>query len=330
MTEKMRTKKSDNAKLGLFVMAGLLFLILTLYMIGKNRNLLGSNFTLNATFNNVNGLVPGNNVRFSGIDVGTVRKIQIINDTSIHVTMTLDKEFRQHIKQNTLATIATDGIMGNKLINLSVQPGESGVVEEGDVLQSLKPVETDAMLRTLNTTNDNIAVITENLKEITDKLNYSNSLWTLLSDTVIASDIKQTITDLRITGRNTAILTAELNELADRLQDGEGLVGSLLTDTTVFTTLDRAIRDVQIASSEAASLTNDLKIMIKEIGQGQGTVGVLLSDTVLAGKLYKSIGNIEEGTARFNENMEALKHNWLFRGYFRKQEKQARKESRAE
>jgi phospholipid/cholesterol/gamma-HCH transport system substrate-binding protein len=324
----MRIKKTDSAKLGLFVLAGLLFLVLTLYMIGKNRNLLGSTFTLYATFNNVNGLVPGNNVRFSGIDVGTVKDIEIVNDTSIHVTMTIDTKVKKHIKQNTIATIATDGLMGNRLISLSVRPGPSEEVEEGNVLQSLKPVETDAMLRTLNTTNDNITVITHNLREITNKLNKNNSLWTLLSDSLIAKDIKQTVVDLRRTGHNTAALTAELNGLAEKVKQGEGLAGSLLTDTIVFQRLDQSMRDVQEASRHVATLTNDLNAMIKDIGEGKGTVGILLSDTAWAAKLHQSIVNVEQGTARFNENMEALKHNWLFRSYFRKQEKKADKEKR--
>lgn len=324
----MRLKKMDSVRLGLFVIAGLVFLILTLYMIGRNRNLFGATFTLYANFDNVSGLVAGNNVRFSGIDVGTVKKIEIINDSSIHVTMTIDRKVRQHIKQNAIATIATDGIMGNKLINLNTSVGASDAVREGDVLRSLKPVETDAMLRTLNTTNDNIAIISHNLREITNKLNASNSLWTLLSDTLIASDIKQTAADLRKTSRNTAKLTTELNDLADMLRSGEGLAGSLLTDTTVFHRLDRSMHDVQEAGRQVAALTNDLRVMVREIEEGKGTVGVLLSDTAWAAKLRNSLGNIEQGTARFNENMEALKHNWLFRGYFKKQEKKARKEEK--
>lgn len=323
----MQLKKVDSARLGLFVIAGLIFLILMLYMIGKNRNLFGSTFTLYANFNNVSGLVTGNNVRFSGIDVGTVDKIEIVSDSSIHVTMIIDKKVRPYIKQNTIATIATDGIMGSKLINLNPAGSPSEEVQEGDVLLSLKPVETDAMLRTLNTTNDNIAIITSNLREITNKLNANNSLWTLLSDTLIASDIKQTAADLRRTSRNTAVLTEDLNRLADMLRNGEGLAGSLLKDTTVFRRLDQSMRDVQEAGRHVATLTNDLRVMVKEIEEGKGTVGILLSDTAWAAKLGNSIGSIEEGTARFNENMEALKHNWLFRGYFRKQEKKARKES---
>jgi phospholipid/cholesterol/gamma-HCH transport system substrate-binding protein len=81
---------SNNIKLGVFVLAGLLFLILLLYMIGRNRNLFGRNYVLKARFENVQGLIPGNNVRFAGIQAGTVKKIQILNDTMIEVTMFID------------------------------------------------------------------------------------------------------------------------------------------------------------------------------------------------------------------------------------------------
>jgi phospholipid/cholesterol/gamma-HCH transport system substrate-binding protein len=318
----MRIKTVDSAKLGLFVIAGLMFLILTLYMIGKNRNLFGSTFTLYASFDNVNGLVAGNSVRFSGIDVGTVKDVQIVDDSSIYVTMIIERKVKKYIKDNAIATIGTDGLMGNKLINISVQPGPAQIVEEGNILRSLKPVETEEMLRTLNTTNDNIAIISRNLREITNKLNNSNSLWTLLSDSTLAVDIKQTAIDIRKTGRNVADFTAELNSMAEELKQGRGLAGSLLKDTITFYRLDQSMRDVREASRNVAALTSDLKIMIGNIEQGKGTVGVLLSDTVWAEKLHHSITNIEEGTARFSENMEAMKHNWLFRSYFKKQEKQ--------
>ena len=145
----MKTKSVDNAKLGAFVLAGIIFLIFTLYMIGKNRNLLGSTFTVKAEVNNVNGLVPGNNVRFKGIDVGTVKSIDIANDTLIYVTMTIDESMKPYIKQNALASIGTDGLMGNKLMNINSQPGPALSVEEGSIIQSRKPIETDEMLRTL-------------------------------------------------------------------------------------------------------------------------------------------------------------------------------------
>ncbi|HEU5291411.1 MAG TPA: MCE family protein, partial [Cyclobacteriaceae bacterium] len=107
----MQNKQIDNAKVGLLVMAGVIFLVLTLYMIGKNRNLLGSTFTIKAVLTNVNGLVPGNNVRFKGIDVGTVKSIDVANDTAIYVTMTIDEEMKPYLRKNAIASIGTDGLM---------------------------------------------------------------------------------------------------------------------------------------------------------------------------------------------------------------------------
>lgn len=326
----MAKKILDNTKLGLFVVAGLIFLIFSLYMIGRNRNLFGPTFTIHASFHNVNGLVPGNNVRYAGIDVGTVKEIELRNDSSVFVTMLIEKKVRDYIHKNAVATIATDGLMGNKLININSQPGTSEPVEAGTVLRSLKPVETDEMLRTLNTTNDNIAIITQNLKEITRKLNNSNSLWNLLADTIMTRDLKQAVADIKRAGNNTVILTAEATDMIQRVKQGDGLVGALLTDTIVFAKLDESLVQVKEASRNAAVLTDDLRKLVQRIEQGEGTAGVLLSDTTWSHKLHQSITNIEEGTARFNENMEALKHNFLFRGYFRKQEKRQKKESKSD
>lgn len=326
----MKKKYIDNAKLGLFVMAGVLFLVLSLYMIGRNRNLFGATFTLQARFNNVNGLVPGNNVRFSGIDVGTVQKIEIAGDTAIQVTMIIDRKVREHIKENAIATIGTDGLMGNKLININPGLSPSQPIAEGGVLKSRKPVETDEMLRTLNTTNDNIAIISHNLREITGKLNNSNSLWNLLADTLITYDIKRTAQDLRLAGHNAASFTGRIDSLILEFQQGDGLAGALFTDTVMHSRLSQSLMEIQRASEHTATLTNDLKEMVKKIEQGKGMAGALLSDSTWTEKLHQTIINVEEGTSRFNENMEALKHNFLFRGYFRKQQKAMGKEQKAD
>src|SRR3546814_10707910 len=108
-------------------------------MIGKNRNLLGGSFPLKAVVSNVNGLVPGNNVRYKGIDVGTVQSIGVENDTAIVVTMLIDNKMRPYIKRNAIASIGSDGLMGNKLININSQSGHAEPVESGAIISSLKP-----------------------------------------------------------------------------------------------------------------------------------------------------------------------------------------------
>jgi phospholipid/cholesterol/gamma-HCH transport system substrate-binding protein len=321
----MKTKTVDNTKLGVFVLSGILFLIITLYMIGKNRNLLGSTFSIKAVVNNVNGLVPGNNVRFKGIDVGTVKSIDIGNDTMIYVTLTIDESMKQYIKQNALASIGTDGLMGNKLMNINSQPGEASAVREGSIIQSRKPVETDEMLRTLNTTNSNMQRITNNLNEITGKLNNSSSLWNLLSDTLVTLDLKKGVKDFRLAGSNTADLTKSAKNLVKRFETSDGLASTLFTDTSLTNKLHYSIGKIQQASDKTSLMINNLDSVIAKLKAGEGTAGLVLADTALRNKLIRSAMNIEQGTVRFNENMEAMRSNFLFKGYFKKMEKEEKK-----
>lgn len=317
----MKTKRINNIQLGIFVLAGLVFLVFMLYMMSRNRNLLGSTFTIKAVVQNVNGLVSGNNVRFKGIDVGTVKSISIANDTTIYVTLTIDSKMKSFIKQNAIASIGTDGLMGNKLVNISSSPGISEPVQEGSVISSLKPIETDEMWRTLNTTNNNIKRITDNLQQITLKLNNSNSLWNLLSDTIITQDLKTTIVNFRNAGSNTERLTSNAESFISRLDHGDGLVTALFTDTVMTQQLNHSLNTIQQASEQTSTMIAELKNVVENMKNGEGPAGMLLTDTTFRNSLHNSILHVEEGTAKFSENMEALKSNFLFRRYFRRLEK---------
>ena len=144
-----------NIRLGVFVIAGAALLIFGLYSIGKSKSMFGKTFILSCEFSDVNGLAVGNNVRYSGIDVGTVDKIEFANDSTIKVDMLIDDNFKKYIRANSIASIGTDGLMGNKLV--SIAPGSSDVplVEDLSVIRSIKIVNTEEMLRTLDNTNNN-------------------------------------------------------------------------------------------------------------------------------------------------------------------------------
>lgn len=318
----MKHKTIDNTKLGIFVIAGILFLVFTLYMIGRNRNLLGKTFILHAAVTNVSGLVPGNNVRFKGIDVGTVKKITLENDTVIRVTMVIDEKMKPFLRRNAIASIGTDGLMGNRVLNITSQPGASEPVEAGDILLSRKPLETDDMLRTLSRTNENMSKISRNLYDITEKLNGNQTLWSLLSDTAVAQDVKSGINGFRAAGTNAASLTKKGNELLVKLDRGKGVVNQLFSDTVLASDLSEAISNLRLASRNSSDLTNTLQQTLKDVRAGQGPAGLLLTDSAMRVKLNETMINVEQGTYRFNQNMEALKHNFLFRKYFRKLEKQ--------
>ncbi len=317
----MNKETRQGIRLGIFVLAGTLFLIAALYLIGNKRNLFGNTFTVRAEFRDVNGLVPGNNVRFAGIDVGTVESVEVTTGSRVTVTMIIEEKYKSIIRKNAIAAIGTDGLMGNKIVNINSHEDTGPMISDGDVLATLQPVETDEMIRTLNRTNDNLAEITDNMKMITQKINNSNSLWSLLADTVVADNVRQAIVSIRLTGEHTALISGDLSKISSDIRAGKGPVGMLITDTTMSGQIRHSIVTIKMISDQLAVVSGDVGVLTNNARNGEGAVGTLVMDTAFAGSLTRSVQNLEAGTEGFNENMEALKHNFLLRGYFRKQAK---------
>ncbi|HEU5292865.1 MAG TPA: MCE family protein, partial [Cyclobacteriaceae bacterium] len=226
-------------------------------------------------------------------------------------------------------SIGTDGLMGNKLININSASAPGEPIEVNDILMSRKPVETDEMLRTLSTTNNNMERITNNLYEISVKLNSSKSLWTLLSDTTVTQDLRSAVVSFKKAGANTAEVTAHANKIVTGLENGNGPVYKLFSDTTLSNQLTYSVQQIQVASRETSSMMKDLKRVVDGMKQGDGTAGLILSDTSLRQSLFNSARNLEQGTQRLNENMEAMRSHVLFRGYFKKLEKQEKKDNKS-
>lgn len=336
----MARKIISNIKLGVFVLAGLMFLILLLYMIGKNENMFGKTYVLKARFENVHGAVAGNNVRYSGISVGTVKKIKILNDTVIEISMVIETKMKKFIRKNAIVSIATDGFVGNKIVNIVPAKEPAPLAVEGDVLVSKKSLNTDDMLQVLDRTNNNIALITDSLKttvlninSTVQRINNSTALWALLNDKTIPSNLRATIADIRSAAAKADLLTGNFNQVITDIQNGKGSLGAILTDSSFAINLNEAIAKIKGVGDEADRLAEEMNKLVagisSDVNRGKGTLNALLKDSALAAKLNASLDNIQKGTDGFNQNMEALKHNILFRGYFKKLEKQKQKENKA-
>jgi phospholipid/cholesterol/gamma-HCH transport system substrate-binding protein len=317
----MTKENNSNLQLGVLILLGTTLLIMALYMIGSKQDLFGSTIKISAQFYNVSGLMKGNNVRFGGIDIGTVESVEIITDSSVNVVMVINKDIHRFIKKNAVASVGTDGLMGNRLVNINAGKGLASVIEEGDILQTLKPVQMDEMVRTLDVTNENIRVISSNLKNITEKINSKNSFWNLLMDTVVAENVKSAVVSIKVASNQSAIITGNLKNITEGIQNGKGSLGALITDTTLSSRVNQVVVKLEKLSDTAAVITGDISIITDGLKNGQGSVGTLLSDTTFLNNLNQSMENIKQGSQGFNENMEALKHNFLLRKYFRKKER---------
>lgn len=321
----MATKTFNNVKLGIFVLAGLIILILALYMIGKDTNVFGRNFTLRARFQNIQGLTSGNNVRYSGIQVGTVKKIQIQNDTLIEVTMVIDSDYKPYIHKTDLVSIGTDGLMGNKLVNISPARENAPPVDNGDLLFTKRMSGTDEMLATLDQTNVNLLQISEDLRQTIRRINNSTALWNILEDPAVSSDLRHALSNIRSATGKADVMVRDLNGIIGDVKNGKGSLGEILQDTSLAHELGEAVASIRQVGEKAGVLAEELTAIsnsVKEdIESGKGPANAILKDSVMVIKLNKSLDNIEKGTDAFNENMKALQHNFLFRKYFRRQAK---------
>jgi phospholipid/cholesterol/gamma-HCH transport system substrate-binding protein len=314
-------KTASNTKLGIMVVAGSLFLVFSLYMIGRNQNIFGTSIPILAQIDNVNGLVPGNNVRFQGMEVGTVKSIEMQNDSTIIMTMLIQKSMQEFIKKNALITINTDGLMGNKIVQIHPQTGQAETIEEGDVLYALDQIGTDEMIEKLSSTGEYLELTLINLAEITERLNNSQAVWEILSDPNLALDLRGAVKQLHAAGQNASAMAKAGKDMMQTFQAGDGIVNSLFTDSVMNQNLEQSLEQLNQTSAEAAKVMESMKSLLLNIEKGQGTAGLILSDSAFREQLVRTMENVEQSTYNLNQNMEAMKSNFLFRGYYKDQEK---------
>ncbi len=184
-------------RLGLFVAVGIALFVLAVFIIGRQKNMFNPVFTLNSTFSNVSGLQVGNNVRFSGINVGTVDKISILNDSTVKISMLIRKEVNQFIKTDSEVGIGSEGLIGDRLVVITQGGTDSKMAKDGELLLSSEPVETDAIMQSLEITAGNAEIITFQLAEIMTNVNSGKgTIGKLIRDSTMADDFKKTMENL--------------------------------------------------------------------------------------------------------------------------------------
>ena len=321
----MEKTASQKIRLGLFVIIGLTLFVLTIYFIGSKQQMFGKTETLTAVFNNVAGLQLGNNVRYSGINVGTVRGIEIVNDTTINVEMQIDQTILPHIKKNAVATIGSDGLVGSVIINIIPGQGDALPVQPGDFIKSNNRVRTDDMLSTLNVTNENAAQLTADLLKITNDINNGKgTIGVLLRDSAMANDLKATIHNLKITSEKTSQTMDNLNRQIAGLDHKDNVIG-VLKDTVVGNKIRHIVTNLDSSSQEITKVVANLNTTISNAKDGKGAINYLSNNPKLVKQIDSTMTNINQASQKLNENLEALKSNFLFRGYFKKQEKAKKK-----
>jgi phospholipid/cholesterol/gamma-HCH transport system substrate-binding protein len=318
---------AQQVRLGIFVLVGLGLFLATVFLIGSENNIFNKTVTVSAVFRNVEGLKRGDNVWLSGVKVGTVKDVEISSQGRVKVLLSLKGEQTEFIKKDASATIGSDGLVGNKIVIL--QPGTSPEkIDDDGTIKADSPGDTQELMSIAKDVGQNTKALTQDLSIIAHRIAQGKGvIGEILNDGELAQELRTAVYSLQATGSNTAKASSELHQLLYDLRNGNGLVPTLVNDTTYASNFRNTLASLQEVSVNAQEVSKNLQSLTAKLNDDNNAVGVLLSDEELATRIKNSVYNAEKATEKLDENMEALQHNFLLRGYFRKQEKRDRKEA---
>jgi phospholipid/cholesterol/gamma-HCH transport system substrate-binding protein len=314
----------QNIKLGIFVLVGIVLFLVIVVFIGSQNNLFDRTFTAYAVFKNVEGLKDGDNVWLSGVKIGTVRQVRIASEGRVIVTLSLRDKQNQFIKKNATAFIGSDGLVGNKIV--VIRPGDATeTIQHADTIMASSPADTQQLINIARDVGENTRSLTTDLKMLLDKVNAGHGVvGDLLTDGALSQDIRKAIADIKGTTTQTAQASQQLNAMLQKLNHGDGLLNTLITDTAMTYVFHETLNNVREVSRNSAEVSRGLEELMAKINDSNNALGVLLADTAFANTLRETLGNAESASAKLEENMDALRSNFLLRGYFRRQERRQR------
>lgn len=326
-------KESTNnkpVKVGIFIFLGLAILAITIFTLGGQKKTFTKSFIIYAIFDDVGGLQSGGNIWFSGVKVGTVKKISFHGDSQVQVTMSIEDDAESHIHRDSKAKISSDGLIGNKIIIIYGGTPTNPHVEKNDFLDVESVFSTDDMLATLQINNKNLEAITTDFKSISKKMDSGQgTLGALLNDPTIAIKLNEAAVDLQITLANLKIVSenskhvmSDFGEFSSKLNRPGNSINDLVADTVIYSSINRTLADLRKSANSVNRFTGNLENVSEKLNQKDNAVGVLLNDPASASSIQATLKNLETSSQKLDVNLEALQHNFLLRRYFKKKKKQ--------
>ena len=311
-----------NIFLGLFVITGATLFIIGIFLVGSKNETFNKTFAITAKFTNATGLKPGSNIRFNGVKVGIVKYVSLIGDSAVLVGMQIEEGKRTYITNHAVASIASDGLMGDKIVNITTADNMGTTIKDNEEIKAKNPIVTDQLMQTLSTTNENVKVISENLKKLTTDLNTENgTIQELYKDPGMATNLKASFANLNTTTKEVLSVSTALHEVTQQIQHGNGTIGEVLNDTAMANNLVSTMKKLKETSNELNTVSGQLSRTMQQVNSGKGAVNMLLTDSSFSVNMQQSMHNIKSASEKMDEDMEALKHNFLTKRYFKKQAK---------
>lgn len=317
----MKNQKNKALRVGLFVFSALAIFVFVIYLIGSKDNLFKPKTIITTSFNDIRGVVVGNNVRFSGITVGKVSDINIVSDKEVVLELSIVKEYAKFIYKDALVEINQDGLMGSKLINITTGLSSSGPVEEGSHLKGKEGIDVENMLYEARDilVQANDAVIS--LKSIAGKIDTGdNDLGRLVNNNVLTTELALTTQRLNSTLANVDHITRKIN-------NGEGDIARLINGNELTSQTYGVLGNLNQAADKTQQVVANLETTTNSINKGEGAVNLLLNNKNTAQNIDTTILKLQNSLSEFDKTARAIQESWLIRLFTKKKKKHTNNDS---
>lgn len=311
----MKRNTNHQLKLGILVLAGLAFFITSVYLLSKQQNLFVKVVKIQSSFSDIKGLKLGNTVHFSGINVGTVSEINIINDSTVHVEMLIQKEIIRFIRKDSKVEIKNEGLIGNKIIFIYPGSINQPSVEENDVLLSRNTLTTEDLLEQAKSILIDGKRISNNLATISEKLNNGDGdLSKLINDNSITTKLNKASDKL-------IDLTADLDQIAKKANSGNGDLATLINKKNITNRIDSILVELDSVSVISKQTVSNLNKASEQINSGNGLITRLLYDSTLSYQLDSTIKKANSGLDEAKKAAKTIDNSWMLNVFSGKNEK---------
>lgn len=307
---------------GLFLALGLIIFLVGVFTLGGQSKTFSKRIHISSVFDDVAGLKVGNNVWFSGVIVGNISDIHFVGPSQVLVKMNIVQSAQQYIHRNAGVRISSDGLIGNKIIVIDGGSPQAPIVQNGDQLQAAKLLSTDDMLKTLQQNNENLLAITGDFKLLSRKiLQGKGTVGTLMADSTMAVELRNSMRNLQTATQSAAIMAQQLDVFSKKVNTKGGLADKIFTDTATFNRIQAAAAQFQQAATNANAITVNLQKTSGKLNSDDNIIGYLLNNKKGADQVRSSVDNLQQSSVKLNEDLEAVQHNFLLKGFFKKKAK---------
>lgn len=300
--------KTRLALVGAFVIGGLLLFAVGLFLIGDRRMLFSRTFGVYAEFSEISGLQNGAKVRVAGMDAGEVEEIHVPVGPSgkFRIKMRVHEDLHPLLRLDSVASIQNDGLVGNKFVQVEAGTDQAQVVPDKGTIRSREPFDFADLLVKMSGAID---TVNQTIADVKDDLNAA-----LAAVSTTAEDAQELIADVGKDAQSimasTRRVSSDLNVIVSGVREGRGTVGKLLTDDALYLSAKKMAADAEKAVASLREASEQAKGAVADIrGEGGPVKG-------LTGNLQQTLAQAREAMHDLAENAEALKRNFLFRGFF--------------